>query len=104
MADDPQGLSDEERAELEQLRAEKAKRDAAARAQSERAELERLKREQRRVDERAAADERTRTIRERNAKLMEPDDDLRMPVGQKIVLLAVLALVVIIVIAMNLGR
>ena len=104
MADDPQGLSDEERAELEQLRAEKAKRDAAARAQSERAELERLKREQRRVDERAAADERTRKIRERNAKLMEPDDDLRMPLGQKIVLLAVLALVVIIVIAMNLGR
>ena len=56
-------LSNDERAELEQLRAEKAQRE--------------------RMDaERDAAIERGR-------RLMEPDDDLSMPIGQKIVLLAV---------------
>ncbi|MBR1830657.1 MAG: hypothetical protein IJ781_14365, partial [Atopobiaceae bacterium] len=45
-------------------------------------------------------DRRIREARERGAKLMEPDDDLRMPVGQKIVL-AVLALLVGIIVVMH---
>ena len=46
-------LTDEERAELEQLRAEKAAREEAERARRERAELEELRRARRRVGSRA---------------------------------------------------
>ena len=42
---DNNGLTDEERAELEQLRAEKAARERAARDAAERAELEHLRRQ-----------------------------------------------------------
>ena len=43
MSDDARPLTDEERAELESLRAEKAQRENARRIQAERIELERLK-------------------------------------------------------------
>ena len=67
-----EGLSEEERAELEQLRAEKAAREEAARA----AQL--------------AAD------REHARKLMEPDDDdLKMAPGQKIVIAAVVGIALV---------
>lgn len=82
MADQPQGLDESERAELERLRAEKARRDEAARAAQERAELERLRAEQERVVADAAQDERIEEARRR----MEPGDDLKMPTAQKIVL------------------
>ena len=84
------GLTDEERAELEQLRAEKAARQQAERDAAERAELERL-RAQRATDEaERAARAREAQARERGRALMEPDeDDLRMPLGQKIVILAI---------------
>lgn len=112
MADQNQALSDSERAELEALRAEKAAREQEARAAAERAELEALRAEkaahdqearaaaQRAAAQQAAArqeleeDARIAEVRERNRQLMEPDEDLNMPVAQKIVL-AVLALVVI---------
>ena len=88
MADDT-GLTDEERAELEQLRAEKAARQQAEKDAAERAELERLRAQR-------AADEAERAARTRDEQalararaLMEPDDDLRMPLGQKIVILAI---------------
>lgn len=89
MAEDT-GLTDEERAELEQLRAEKAARQQAERDAAERAELERLRAQR-------AADEAERAARARDEQalararaLMEPDeDDLRMPLGQKIVILAI---------------
>ena len=117
MADQAQPLSDEERAELEALRAEKAERERQEQAVRERAELEALRAERAqaqqsqavrqprpaaRVARRAgdAEDRRIREQRERGAQLMEPDDDLRMPLGQKVVL-AVLALLVLIVIGMN---
>ena len=76
MADD-NALTDDERAELERLRAEKADRERAAER------------------EREAADARVEKIRERNRKIMEPDDDdLRMPLAQKLVLgIAILLLV-----------
>ena len=45
----------------------------------------------------SAQDARDREIRERNAKLMEPDEDLNMPLGQKIVLAGIAAVVVLIV-------
>ena len=100
MADEVRPLSDEERAELEALRAEKAAREERERVARERAELEALrsesaqqrqpaKREAAATAARAAAaeeDRRIREQRERGAKLMEPDDDLRMPLGQKLVL------------------
>ena len=76
MSENTQGLSAEERAELEQLRAEKAAREQAARDRAERAELERLKAERDRKRAEAEKDAHARELRERNAKLMEPDDDL----------------------------
>lgn len=113
MADQAQPLSDEERAELEALRAEKAERERQEQAARERAELEALRAERaqaqqpqaksaarpaRRTED--AEDRRIREQRERGAQLMEPDDDLHMPLGQKIVL-AVLVVLVAIVIGMN---
>lgn len=83
-------LSEDERAELEALRAEKAKRQASA----ERAELERLRQEEQQVAADAERDRQIDAARAQGRKLMEPDDDLKMPVGQKIVL-GLLALIVI---------
>ena len=70
MSEGTQGLSEQERAELERLRAEKAER------------------------ERAEYDARVAEVRERNRRAMEPDEDLNMPPAQKVVL-AVLALIVV---------
>lgn len=104
MADEALPLTDDERAELEALRAEKAAR--------ERAELEELRASHTAAAQPAtqaaprpqsapsAEDQRIREARERGSKLMEPDDDLRMPLGQKIVL-AVLAVVVVIIVIMQ---
>lgn len=114
MADEVRPLSDEERAELEALRSEKAAREERERAARERAELEALrsesaqrsqpvKREAAAAAARAAEaeeDRRIREQRERGAKLMEPDDDLRMPLGQKVVL-GVIALLVVIILFMT---
>ena len=112
MADQNQALSDSERAELEALRAEKAAREQEAKAAAERAELEALRAEKAAAERAAQAraaeaqasaaqaqasaaeDTRIAEVRERNRQLMEPDDDLNMPIAQKIVL-AVLALFVV---------
>lgn len=91
MANDDAPLSAEERAELEELRAQKAAAQERARARAERQELERL-RQERAAAQPSASEERAR-------KLMEPGDDLSMPVAQKIVLAAI-ALIVIAVVAM----
>ena len=77
-------LSDEERAELEALRAEKAAREQQAAAARERAELEQLRAEQARAEQDAEADRRIEAARQR----MEPGDDLKMPLAQKIILVA----------------
>ncbi|MGN0286167.1 MAG: hypothetical protein ACI4B6_00655 [Atopobiaceae bacterium] len=129
MSDDSRPLSDEERAELEQLRAEKARRQQEERDRRERAELEQLRaqkrqaqkeghatssydneppmksaeqleeererREQQRVE--AIRDARDAELRERGREFMEPGDDLRMPKGQKLVILGVVVVVVIFV-------
>ena len=92
MTDDITPLSAEERAELEQLRAEKAAREEAEQARRERAELQRLRAE-RGIQGQATAQE------ERGRRLMEPGDDLSMPVGQKVVL-AVVAIAVIVAVVM----
>ena len=110
MSEEARPLSEEERVELEALRAEKAAREERARAERERAELEALRAEREATSQRptrpvrqtasraeAAEDQRIREARERGAKLMEPDDDLRMPVGQKIVLGVIMLLVAIVV-------
>lgn len=84
-------LTDSERAELEQLRAERAARAEA----QERAELEQLRAERERARLEQEQDRRVQELRERNRKLMEPDDDdLSMPVAQRVVL-GVLAFIVI---------
>ncbi len=90
MADQP--LSDSERAELEQLRAEKAARQEAAEAARERAELEQLRQEQEQADRDAAFDQRIEAARQR----MEPDDDLKMPLAQKIILLICIVIFVVV--------
>lgn len=84
MADNPNELTSQERAELEQLRAEKAARDEAAAAARERAELEQLRTEQARAERDAEEDRRIEAARKR----MEPGDDLKMPLPQKIILAA----------------
>ena len=90
------GLTDEERAELEQLRAEKAARERAARDAAERAELERLRRQKARGAAERAQAARDAAARERGRALMEPDDDdLKMPLGQKVVILAVVGIALV---------
>ncbi len=108
MTNDEAPLTSEERAELEALRAEKARR--------ERAELEQLRAERgsegaasptrpRRETEtprrEATAPQRETEAQRRARRLMEPGEDLSMPVAQKIILV-VLALVVAAVIAVYL--
>lgn len=84
MSDTPNGaLSDEERAELEQLRKEKATREAAEAEARERAELERLRKEKQEMDAEAEAERRIEEARQR----MEPGDDLRMPIAQRIIVI-----------------
>lgn len=103
MADDT-GLNEEERAELEALRAEKASRERAEKDARERAELERLRRERAAGEAERAAAERDAAARERGRKMMEPDDDeLRMAPGQKIVILAVVVVAAVWLAATILG-
>ena len=99
------GLTQAERDELEQLRAEKAEREAAAAKAAERAELEQLRAEkaqaakaaQNKARAQAQAAEDAADL-ERARKLMEPDeDDLKMPTGQKIVIAAVFGVAVVFV-------
>ena len=85
MADSNTPLSDAERAELERLRAEKAQRDRSRADAQRRAELERLRRDQADAD----AERRDAQRRERAREYMEPDEDLKMPLAQKLVLLVV---------------
>ena len=121
-------LTDAERAELEALRAEKERRELEAlRAEKERAELEALRAEKTRAaqaeapaveDAQLVADqqraarqaaqqeaEQIRRIQEQRAKgraLMEPDEDdedIKMPLGQKIVIGTVVILAVIFVVS-----
>lgn len=124
MSEDDGPLSSEERAELEELRAERARRQQAERDRAEREELERLRSERdasqaqvpadqakvrrtRRVrtvtPEEAAQIEHDKQVRARNARLMEPDDDLAMPIGQKIALVGIFAFAIIAVLAIVFG-
>ena len=49
-------------------------------------------------------DERAAQLRAKNARLMEPDDDLRMPVGQKVVLIVLAVIVLVVVVSLWLGH
>ena len=106
MAQETLPLTDEERAELEELRAEKARREELERARQEREELERLRAERTTSPRAASTDaERERALldaaaRERGRKLMEPGDDLSMPLGQKVVLIVVALICIFVVLAM----
>lgn len=88
-------LSRAERAELLELRKEKAERmreqQRAQAAQKQQAAAAR------------ARDEHIKYIQEMNRKIMEPDDDLRMPLGQKIVLICLAVLAAAILIIMRLS-
>lgn len=104
MADSTKPLSDDERRELEELRAEKARSERERQARRDRAELERLKAERERARVESERDRRARELGEKNARLMEPDDDLNMPKGQKVVLVCLAILVVAIVLVTVLGH
>ncbi len=98
MANEERPLSNAERAELEELRAQKAARE-------ERAELDRLRAEQAREQQarqRQAPSAQELAAKERARRFMEPGEDLSMPLGQRIVLIA-LAVIVIAVIAVYLS-
>jgi cobalamin biosynthesis Mg chelatase CobN len=95
-----QGLSDSEREELEALRREKAAREAAQREQVERAELEALRRERARVQQEAAAEKDQLEREARASKMMQPDEDLNMPVAQKALIAALIVVFVIAVVYM----
>lgn len=101
MSQDDAPLTDAERAELEQLRAEKAEREEHERIRRERAELERLRAERTATSDAPTTrkDEADAIARERARRLMEPGDDLSMPPAQKIVL-GGLVVVVIAILAM----
>ena len=86
-------LTDEEREELRRLRAEKAARERAQADAAQKAERLRVEKAE---AERDALDAQRR---ERAREYMEPDDDLKMPVGQKIVLLALAVIVALFVIS-----
>ena len=88
MGEPNSGLSDSERAELEQLRQEKAAREKAEADARERAELERLRREKRELDSEAEAERRKR---------MEPGDDMKMPVAQRIIFIACIVILAVFV-------
>ena len=97
MPDEQTPLTEAERAELEQLRAEKRERERAAQARRERAELEQLRSERAAHDHASVADA-ARGAKPEKRSIMEPDDDLSMPLGQKIVLVAI-ALIVLAIVA-----
>ena len=100
MSDDMHTLSEDERAELERLRQEKKLREAQAQAAAERAELERLRAEQAQAKSVEQERKEAEHIAEVRAKLMQPDeDDLRMPIGQKIVIISVVLLAILFFIA-----
>ncbi len=85
-------LTDDERAELEELRAERAARQRAAANRSDRDRLE---------AEQAARDAE---IRRRNREMMEPDeDDLTMSNAQKMIFFGILVLAVAALLAMVFG-
>ena len=105
-------LTDAERAELEALRAEKtravqAEAQAQAEAEAAAAEDAQLVAAQQRAARKAAQQEaeQIRRIQEQRAKgraLMEPDEDdedIKMPLGQKIVIGTVVILAVIFVVS-----
>ena len=105
MPDTTQALTDDERAELEALRAEKAKREQARAAAAERAELEALKAEAARTQSEAEHDRAIAEARERGRKMMEPDeDDLSMPIGQKIVIFAVIGIALVFILITFFGK
>ena len=106
MADD-KPLSEDERAELEQLRAEKARQAEEARARRERQELQQLRAQKARSQAEAQKDADIRAARQRGAKLMEPDpedDDIKMPTGQKLVLLGIAVVAVVFGILLHVFR
>ena len=88
-------LTDAERRELEELRAEKAKRQEAAKEAQERAELEHLRSEKAVAAKEQEEIRREQAQRERGRKLMEPYDDLKMPLGQKLTIAAVVGLAIV---------
>ncbi|MCH4054211.1 MAG: hypothetical protein LKG38_04730 [Atopobiaceae bacterium] len=104
MAEQDEGLTSEEHAELERLRAEKAAREQAEQAKRERAELERLRAEREEAERTKAEDQHIAEVRERNRKLMEPDEDLKMPFAQKLTLALLAVFVVAVVFYLTIGH
>lgn len=97
MPDATPGLTDDERAE-------KAEREQARSSAAERAELEALKAEAARTRADIERDRAVAEARERGRRIMEPDeDDLSMPIGQKVVILAVIGIALAFILVTVLG-
>ena len=75
MADDDTSLSDEERVELEELRAEKAEREKRRNVAADRAELERLKADRAASEADRAEQRRIDEAKERGRRLMDQFND-----------------------------
>lgn len=106
------GLTSEERQELEELREQKAQAQAKKIAEAERRELEMLRAEKAKAQKKEQAlrqkaveeieqTKRIAEIRKKNREFMEPDEDLHMAKGQKITL-AIIALLVLLVVIKSL--
>lgn len=93
-------LTDDERKELEALRAEKQARQE----QAERLELERLRAQKAQTEADAKANKKIAERRERGRKFMQPDeDDLSMGTGQKLVFVAIILIALAVVLVTLLG-
>ena len=79
--------------------------DTNALTDDERAELEALKAEAARTQSEAEHDRAIAEARERGRKMMEPDeDDLSMPIGQKIVIFAVIGIALVFILITFFGK
>ena len=88
MSEDSIPLTDDERRELEELRKQKRAREQEMANRRERLELERLRSEQARAELGNKDDAGAKSA------IMEPGEDLSMPLAQKVVLAVVFLFVV----------
>lgn len=101
MADSPQELTEDERKELEELRELRKKQLEDERAAAEREELMRLRRQVADTKKDSEKQKRIEHAKQQGKELMEPDEELHMPTGQKVVLILLFVIVVASIFALH---